>query len=120
MPIGVYIHKRGYKLSEETRLRQSKARKGHPSYYSAKGSDNNKWKGEKASYRAKHIWMETNYGKPETCENCGKVGLSGHQIHWANISGEYKREREDWKRLCVSCHGEYDANKRNSNLEVYA
>ena len=69
------------------------------------------WKGEKASYRAKHHWMNNNFGKPCTCEHCGNTNLSGHQIHWANVSGEYKRERSDWKRLCSTCHGKFDHPK---------
>mgnify|MGYP001597955721 CR=1 FL=1 len=66
------------------------------------------WKGNMAGYRSKHIWVETRYGKPDTCEYCGKYGLKGHQIHWANKSREYKRELTDWLRLCAKCHKAYD------------
>ena len=69
------------------------------------------WKGDNSGYRNIHIWIENHYGKPDTCEFCGKSGLSGHQIHWANISGEYKREITDWIRLCTKCHGAFDTGK---------
>lgn len=75
---------------------------------SRKGKDNSNWKGDKASYAAKHIWMYTTFGKPDTCETCGKSGLHGRNINWANLSGEYKRDRTDWLRLCRSCHAKMD------------
>ena len=68
------------------------------------------WKGDKISYRALHRWIENWLGKPDTCKHCGRSNLSGHLIHWANKSGEYKRDLEDWIRLCVKCHKQYDAN----------
>ena len=69
------------------------------------------WKGKEASYYAKHIWVSYNHGKPTKCEHCGKDGLTGRKIHWANISGEYKRDINDWKRLCVPCHSKYDRER---------
>lgn len=57
-------------------------------------------------YRTIHKWMQYWFGKPEKCERCGKDGLTGHQIHWANKSGNYKKERSDWERLCAKCHSE--------------
>lgn len=62
------------------------------------------WKGDKVGYRGLHRWVAQNYGKPSTCENCLKTDLFGHLIHWANVSGNYLRDREDWVRLCASCH----------------
>ena len=56
-------------------------------------------------------WVRTNLGKPDTCEFCKKSGLSGHAIHWANISGKYKKEPSDWIRLCAKCHFVYDRSK---------
>ena len=60
--------------------------------------------GGKYKYRRLHIWVEKKLGKPTKCENCGKDGLTGRKIHWANISGEYKKDVNDWIRLCVRCH----------------
>lgn len=68
------------------------------------------WKGDKGSYRTKHLWIVNNFGQPTTCEHCNKENLYGHEIHWANISGHYKREKTDWIRLCAKCHGIFDKN----------
>lgn len=75
----------------------------------AKGGN---WKGNKASAAAIHMWVERNYKAPNTCEECGcvpKPAKDGRRmIEWANISGEYKRDRSDWKCLCKSCHWFFD------------
>lgn len=75
---------------------------------SRSGARHHNWKGDEASYIALHAWVQRKLGKPTICENCGKDGLSGHRIHWANKSREYRRDIADWKRLCVSCHSKYD------------
>lgn len=69
------------------------------------------WKGDKVGYTGLHMWVYSQLGKPGDCENCGKTGLSGKQIHWANASHEYKRELTDWLRLCAKCHMAYDKVK---------
>lgn len=66
------------------------------------------WKGDDVGYIALHSWVKRRLGKPSKCEHCGKDGLTGRQIHWANKSQEYKRDLTDWLRLCVSCHIKYD------------
>lgn len=85
-------HLIGKKLSRETRLKISKAhiKVGPGNYYNI------------------HAYVKKWLGKPDTCVKCNKSGLSGHDIHWANISGEYKRDLTDWVRLCASCHKNYD------------
>lgn len=55
-------------------------------------------------YRALHRYIERKYGKPVICEECGAT----EKLNWANISGEYKRDRDDWKQLCSSCHKIHD------------
>lgn len=66
------------------------------------------WKGPKVSYRGCHNWVKRKMGSPSKCEACGKDNLTGHKIHWANISGEYKRITSDWIRLCAKCHKAFD------------
>lgn len=63
-------------------------------------------------YRKIHKWVEKHLGKPETCEDCGKSGLSGHAINWANISKTYQYKLNDWKRLCVACHQNFDMRNK--------
>ena len=76
-----------------------------------KGEKSGAWKDESVSYRGLHAWIVKNYGQPDVCEDCEKRS-SGHSMHWANVSGKYKRDRSDWKRLCPACHGKFDSNKR--------
>lgn len=53
-----------------------------------------------------HKWVEKNLGKPKRCEICGRNNLS--RYHWANKSGKYKRNLNDWVRLCAKCHSRFD------------
>jgi len=75
------------------------------------GIDNKNWKGDSASYYAIHQWVRRWYGAPKICEYCNKDNLTGRYIDWANKSGNYKRIRSDWIRLCKSCHKNYDLGK---------
>lgn len=82
------------------------------------GSKSSMWKGMKASYWAKHIFLKNHFGKASKCENDGCVyprynskGVllqKPNRYHWANISGKYRRGREDYMELCPSCHKRYD------------
>lgn len=63
-------------------------------------------------YKSIHLKVNKRFGKPDTCENCLKTGLTGKLIHWANISGEYQLDRSDWKRLCAKCHFKFDYKYR--------
>jgi hypothetical protein len=77
----------------------------------ASGENNPKWKGDQVTYSPLHHWIRRNLGKPETCINCRTSNLVGKKIHWANISGLYKRELSDYMRLCAKCHKAYDLGK---------
>lgn len=72
-----------------------------------RGQEARRWKGDKASYVAKHMWLTANYPKTE-CEECGAKPPAVSRLEWANISGEYKRERSDYRCLCPSCHRKMD------------
>lgn len=72
------------------------------------GSNHANWKGDKVGYDALHNWVARELGKPDTCEHCGRSGLRGRFIQWANKSGEYLRDLNDWIRLCAKCHYAYD------------
>lgn len=60
------------------------------------------WKGDLVEYRGLHNWINRNYGSPSICERCGSGNKKKYD--WANITGEYKRERINWIRLCRGCH----------------
>jgi endogenous inhibitor of DNA gyrase (YacG/DUF329 family) len=66
------------------------------------------WKGDNVGYSGLHYWASNRLGKSTTCEHCGRTGLTGRQIHWANKDHSYKRNLIDWIRLCPSCHKKYD------------
>lgn len=72
--------------------------------------NNHNWKGDNVGYRGLHYWVVRNLGQPTKCEHCGKDGLTGSKIHWANKSGKYLRKKSDWIRLCAKCHKIYDKN----------
>lgn len=108
----------GRKQSKETIEKRRKKMIGHPFWGLQKqpkwmierrlkfGSENNQWK-ENPSYSTLHDWVRRHKGKPKKCEFCGKTeGM----LHWANISGEYKRDVDDYMSLCVSCHRKYDGS----------
>ena len=59
-------------------------------------------------YSAVHRWIERHFGKPDTCEHCYRNGLTRQKIQWANRTGKYLHDREDWLRLCRKCHYKYD------------
>ena len=92
------------KGSPEYRRAISKKMKG----IVAIGNDHPLWKGNNVGYRALHRWVEGQLGKPDKCQNCLSDNLTGRQIHWSNVSHEYKREVDDWQRLCAKCHKAYD------------
>jgi len=75
------------------------------------GERHSRWKGDGVGYRALHAWIERQLGRPNKCSECGKVGY-GHQIHWANVSGQYLRDVSDWVRLCSKCHKAFDGYKK--------
>lgn len=73
--------------------------------FSASGENNPTWKGDMVGYGGLHDWVKAHKGKPTTCEHCG---LTSTNLEWANKSHEYKRDLNDWLRLCRPCHRKYD------------
>lgn len=89
---------KGRHLSPNTEFKKGHQIKGG----SLKGKLNPAWKGDNVSYAALHAWVKKNYGAPSQCSCCDTTNY--HRYEWANISGKYLRERQDWIRLCVPCH----------------
>lgn len=71
-----------------------------------RGEKNPYWKGDAAGRQGMHLWMRRRWTKCGICENCEKRG----HTEWANLSGEYHRERTDWAELCGRCHRVLDDN----------
>ena len=78
-----------------------------------KGKHNGQWKGDEVGYFSLHEWIKNHKQKPEFCEICKKKP----PYDLANISGEYKRDINDYRWLCRSCHMKDD--KRMNNLKQY-
>lgn len=95
---------------DKVKIKISDSQKGKPRPYTS-GDKNGNWKGEKASYGSIHDWVSRHLGNPDTCEHCGKSGLTGCKIQWANIDHFYRRDFNDWIRLCVPCHRKYDKSR---------
>ena len=98
--------------SHSCKMMGNKRRVGHKPANAFKkgetaGKNNVNYK-EVVKYGTVHDWMRYNFGTPKECEHCDFVSDNTYQFNWANISGEYKREREDWLRLCRKCHHKYD------------
>jgi hypothetical protein len=74
------------------------------------------WSGDKILYRGLHLWISLNFGTPSICEDCHIPNKKKYE--WANISGLYKRERSDWKRLCTSCHRKFDNQLKRRRIYV--
>jgi len=66
------------------------------------GQNNAGWKGDAVGYHALHAWVRRWLGAPRKCSACGDE--AARRYEWANISGEYRRDLSDWRRLCASCH----------------
>lgn len=62
------------------------------------------WKGEDVSYSGLHHWVRKWLGTPNICVNCNNNDKPSRHYQWANVSGEYKRDLDDWVRLCAQCH----------------
>ena len=55
-----------------------------------------------------HRWLEVHYGKHSICEN-PKCKHESEFFDWAKKTGKkYERKRENFLRLCRSCHRRYD------------
>ncbi len=105
--------------AKEFKIMKGKIRKGEGKYCSYSCSakmTKNSWKGDNVSYMGLHAWIRKKLVDPNKCEHCNKKNgrfPSGYPfLQWANKSGEYKRDKEDWLRLCVKCHKAYDMDRK--------
>lgn len=66
-------------------------------------------------YWAIHKWLLRTFGRADQCEKCGENDPD-KRYEWANVSGLYKRLREDFMKMCVPCHREHD---KMENIVLY-
>ena len=70
-----------------------------------------KFNGTVSHYKHLHRKVAKVFGTPSECEDCGTT--EAKRYDWANLGNNYGYpyvvKREDWKRLCRSCHQKLDA-----------
>lgn len=97
----------GMKVTAETRAKLS-------------GESNGQWRGDDVSYHALHMWVYKNKQRLGTCEKCGAQPepYAGMEVgtDFANVSGEYRRDVDDWIELCRPCHSEFDKARNAKRL----
>jgi hypothetical protein len=80
--------------------------------HSMHGEGHYLWRGDEASYRTIHSWLNRNFPKVGLCEQCGAdVGGRGHAgTHYAFLRHPepYTRNRDDYRELCPKCHTALD------------
>lgn len=72
-----------------------------------RGEEHGSWVGDKVGYQGVHVWIRKKYGKANKCEDKSCSNKSNY-FDWHNINGKYKRNINDWKMLCRSCHRKLD------------
>lgn len=78
------------------------------------GNKHHNWKDMGVSYKALHIWVRRHKPKTEICEECNKE----KPYDVANISGEYKRDINDYKWTCRRCHVKGDGRLLNLKNQI--
>ena len=68
------------------------------------GEKNPSWRGDDVGYVGLHLWIRKYKQKTGRCSRCRREGYT----EWANVSGEYKRDLDDFIELCKPCHEDYD------------
>ena len=95
------------KNTDKRVAKYAKNRKGK--YWGKYGIKHHNWKGEKVGYVPLHLWVSRELGEPRKCEHCKTT--EAVKFEWANKDHKYKRNLNDWIRLCTSCHRKYDLEK---------
>ncbi len=52
------------------------------------GNQSRRWKGDKASYAAVHIWIKKHWGKPDHCDMCRCENASRYE--GSNVDWKYR------------------------------
>ena len=103
-----------YPRSQEWKDKISFAQKGIARPWQ-KDEKHHGWKGNKVGYGALHIWLRRKLGSASYCSF--DKSHTASRFHWANISGSYLRDFNDWTQLCPKCHKEYDNLRKGKNLK---
>jgi hypothetical protein len=102
-----FVHGHAARTSRGRELAQANLRRG------SNGADNPAWKGDDVGYPGVHAWVRAHKEKTGTCSECGANGAT----EWANVDHQYRRDLDDYRELCRSCHRAYDFE--HNNIPVY-
>jgi len=108
---------KGMRLSEAHKMHIGDSKRGIPFTEDHKqkisesrlGDKNPLWKGDEVRYKGLHKWIRMHKPCQTNCALCGQV----KPLELANLSGEYKRDIEDFIWACRQCHRKYDKRKRD-------
>ena len=94
--------RKGTKLSEEIKRKMKESAHRDEDHYG--------WKGDDVGIAGLHVWIKKRKPKSEVCEICGKKeDKNGRmKLELSNITGEYKRDINDFQWVHHSCHVNYD------------
>lgn len=90
-------------------------------WVSLRGIKNDKapnWKGDNVGKITVHRWLDINFGRHRICEigNCTRPSIV---YDWALKTGKkYEKKRENFLRLCRSCHRRYDLTPQKRKLAI--
>jgi hypothetical protein len=101
-------HKEEAKKKVNDRYHKNKKLIGRPI-----GEQHTNWKGKNASYASIHHWVRRHKGRPNKCELCGTMDKKHYD--WMNVDHQYKRDLNDYVRVCRRCHRLYDYKNKLSN-----
>lgn len=93
------------KKHQDESIEKMTAHPNRPRFKSGKSNPNYS-KPEGKSYAAVHRKVNREFEKTASCEHC----TLRKKLEWANVSGKYIFDRNDWLCLCRSCHKKFDSN----------
>ena len=99
---------KGKHPSEITKQKLREKLRGKPNVHN-QNEGNPLWKGDEVGYDALHEWIKNRKPKPALCEICNERPSKD----LANISGEYKRDVNDFQWICRRCHMKSDGRLLN-------
>lgn len=74
-----------------------------------RGEVSRNWRGDEVGYSGLHTWLRKNHGRATRCERADET-CSKKMFDWANVSGGYARDINDFMQLCRSHHVRMDKN----------
>ena len=103
---------RGKTLSIETKQKIALKLMGNKNSLGFGKEKHSQWIENPTNYQTIHYRIRLLYGDADRCENKFCSGKC-KDFEWANKDHKYSLKREDWKRLCVICHHNYDGRRRD-------